>query len=195
MPAIYRKLDWLDKEDVIKRLISLEFNRLIDYYQDAGEIETPQDNSTGSSRSAGSLRSAGSSGRKNRERGAEHASGKGTGRASEKGFARLFINLGKTDGLRPQSVIGLMNDNIPGRKIEIGRIDLMKNFSFFEVRETDRDRVIQNLDGIKAFGRKIAVEVSQPSPSEDRKKKIEDKEKKKYPKDKNFSKDKRKKRY
>jgi len=189
MPAIYRKLDWLDKEDVIKRLISLEFNRLIDYYQDADEIETPQE---------GERRKrdypASPSGRRDRERGSGYSSGKGTGRSSEKGFSRLFINLGKTDGLRPQSVIGLLNDNISGRKIEVGRIDLMKNFSFFEVRETDRDRVIQNLDGIKAFGRKVAVDVSQPSPSEDRKKKIEEKEKK-YSKEKNFSKEKRKKRY
>ena len=192
MPAIYRKLDWLDKEDVIKRLISLEFNRLIDYYQDAGEIETPQE---------GERRKKDNSfGKQGRERDSGRSSGKGTGRASEKGFSRLFINLGKTDGMRPQSIIGLMNDNISGRKIEVGRIDLMKNFSFFEVREADRDRVIQNLDGIKAFGRKVAVEASQPSPSEKRKKKIDGstsspgREKdKKYPRDKNFSKEKRKK--
>jgi len=185
MPAIYRKLDWLDKEDVIKRLISLEFNRLIDYYQDAVEIETPQEGERRRKDNSTSL-SDRSSGRRNREKGPSYSSGKGTGRASEKGYSRLFINLGKTDGLRPQSVIGLMNDNISGRKVEVGRIDLMKNFSFFEVREADRDRVIQNLDGIKAFGRKVAVEVSQPSPSEDRKKKIEEKGKK-FSKVKNFS--------
>jgi ATP-dependent RNA helicase DeaD len=187
MPSIYRKLDWLDKEDVIKRLVSLEFNRLICYYQDAGDIEAPRDNPFGASRSTNFP------GKNNREKGgARYASEKGTGRASEKGFARLFINLGKTDGLHPQSVIGLMNDNIPGRKIEVGRIDLMRNFSFFEVREADRDRVIQNLDGVKAFGRRIAVEVSQASPSEDRKKKIEEKGKK-FTKDKKFSKEKRRK--
>ena len=192
MPSIYRKLDWLDKEDVIKRLISLEFNRLIDYYQDAGEIETPQE---GERRKKDNF--SNSSGRRSRERGNSTSSserqnyGKGTGRSSEKGYSRLFMNLGKTDGLRPQSVIGLLNDNIQGKKIEIGRIDLMKNFSFFEVRDSDRDRVIQNLDGIKAFGRRIAVEVSQPSPSENRTKKIEEKEKK-YPKNKDFSKKKRK---
>jgi ATP-dependent RNA helicase DeaD len=174
MPSIYRKLDWLDKEDVIKRLISLEFNRLIDYYQDAGEIESPQE-----------FEKRKKEGRQTREKGQGYSSGRSSGRASEKGFSRLFINLGKNDGLRPQAMIGLMNDNIPGRKIEVGRIDLMKNFSFFEVREADRDRVIQNLDGVKAFGRKIAVEASLPSPSESRKKKIEDQGKKRS-KDKNF---------
>ncbi|MDR0733305.1 MAG: DEAD/DEAH box helicase [Dysgonamonadaceae bacterium] len=154
MPSIYRKLDWLDKEDVIKRLISLEFNRLIDYYQAADEIEMPRESEKRKK-----------DGRKTRE--------KGTGRSSDRGFSRLFVNLGKTDGLHPQAVIGLINDNLPGRKIEIGRIDLMKNFSFFEVRETDRDRVIQNLDGIKAFGRRIAVEAAQASPSESRTRQIE----------------------
>jgi ATP-dependent RNA helicase DeaD len=161
MPSIYRKLDWLDKEDVIKRLISLEFNRLIDYYQDAGEIEMPRE---------GERRKKDE--RPTREKKSRRASEQGSGRTSEKGFSRLFINLGKTDGLHPQAVIGLMNDNVPGRKIEIGRIDLMKSFSFFEVRETDRDRVIQHLDGVKAFGRRIAVEEAQASPSESRTRQI-----------------------
>jgi ATP-dependent RNA helicase DeaD len=158
MPSIYRKLDWMDKEDVIKRLISLEFNRLIDYYQVAGEIESPME--------GGFKRE-----REDRKKG---GTGSGTGRASEKGFSRLFINLGKMDGVWPQSVIGLLNDNIPGRKVDIGKIDLMKNFSFFEVADADRDRVIQGLDGIKAFGRKIAVESALATPSESRKKKIEE---------------------
>lgn len=151
LPSIFRKLDWLDKEDVIKRLISLEFNRLIDYYQLAGEIETPQE------------------GRKSKE----ERRGKGTGRTSEPGFTRLFLNVGKGDGLNVHGVMSLMNDNISGKKIDIGRIDLMKNFSFFEVRERDVSRVIQNLDGVKAYGRRIAVEQAQASPSEDRQRKIE----------------------
>jgi ATP-dependent RNA helicase DeaD len=152
LPSIYRKLDWLDKEDVIKRLISHEFNILINYYQGAGEIETLQEGS------------------RKRESGKEkRVSGKGSGRPSERGYARLFINLGKTDGLAPQNVIGLLNDNIPGKKVEIGRIDLMKNFSFFEVREADQERVIKNLDGIRVFGSRVAVERAQPSSVENRK--------------------------
>jgi len=162
LPSIYRKLDWLDKEDVIKRLISLEFNRLIDYYRDAGDIEGPQE---------------GGRKQEKKER-RERESGKGSGRSAERGFARLFLNLGKNDGIRPQSIIGLLNDNIPGRKIDIGKIDLMKNFSFFEVREADRDRVIQNLDGIKVFGRRISVESAQAAPSEKRRKNIEESDRK-----------------
>ena len=163
MPSIYRKLGWLDKEDVIKRLISLEFNRLIDYYRDAEDIQNPLEND-----------------RKKEKYGKESSkgTGKGTGRAAEKGYSRLFLNLGKSDGIRPQSVIGLLNDNISGRKIDVGRIDLMKNFSFFEVREADRNRVIQSLDGIKAFGRRISVESAQASPSAKREKQTEESERK-----------------
>jgi len=159
IPSIFRKLDWLDKEDVIKRLISLEFNRLIDYYRDAVDIENPSEFD-----------------RKKERRGKDD--GKKSGRTAEKGYSRLFLNLGKNDGIRPQSVIGLLNDNIPGRKIDIGRIDLMKNFSFFEVREADRERVIQNLDGIKVFGRRISIESAQSSPSEKPPKRVEESERK-----------------
>ncbi|MDR0863560.1 MAG: DEAD/DEAH box helicase [Candidatus Symbiothrix sp.] len=170
LPSIYRKLDWLDKEDIIKRLISHEFNLLIDYYQDAGDIEAPQEGGAGK--------------RERWERDKRPAGkGTGTGRSSEKGYARLFINLGRMDGLAPQNVIGLLNDNVSGRKVDIGRIDLMKNFSFFEVREADKDRVIQGLDGIKAMGRRVAVEQAQESPSDDRKKKIEKKNYKEGPKE------------
>ncbi|MDR0427510.1 MAG: DbpA RNA binding domain-containing protein, partial [Dysgonamonadaceae bacterium] len=96
---------------------------------------------------------------------------KGTGRASEKGYARLFLNLGKTDGIKPQNIIGLLNDNISGRKIDIGRIDLMQNFSFFEVKEQDKNKVIQNLNGVNFSGRKVSVEVAQGSSSEPTRKK------------------------
>jgi Superfamily II DNA and RNA helicases len=166
LPSIYRKLDWLDKEDVVKRLISLEFNRLIDYYQAAGDIESPEERK----RDREQDRSWGSGG---------NGKGTGTGRASERGYARLFINLGKIDGLRPQELIGLMNDNVQGRKVAIGKIDLMKNFSFFEVPEKETSRVIQGMDGIKALGRRVSVEEAQASPSEDRKKKITESKRKK----------------
>jgi ATP-dependent RNA helicase DeaD len=162
-------LDWLDKEDLIKRLISLEFNRLIDYYQEAGDIESPQEERRRQEK-GGNYERGGNPERRG------FGKGTGTGRFSERGYARLFINVGKMDGLNPQNLIGLLNDNVSGRKVDIGRIDLMKNFSFFEVKEADKDRVIQNIDGLKAFRRVVAVEQAQETPSDDRKKKIERKD-------------------
>ena len=155
MPSIYRKLDWLGKEDIIKRVISIEFNRMIEYYQDAGEIESPKEDGKAKDWNKKDWKSRGLKGEKRPD--------SGSGYASQKGFTRLFINLGKTDRLRPQDIIGLINDYHPGKKLEIGKIDLMKNFSFFEVREADSSKVIKALNKINAFGRKVTVEKAQPS--------------------------------
>ncbi len=157
LPSIYRKLEWLDKEDILKRIISLEFNRLIDYYQDAGDIEAPEE-STGK--------------RERKEYGDRGGQASGSARTAEKGYARLFINIGKMDGIsNPPALIGLVNDYVPGR-IAIGRIDLMKNFSFFEVREKDANAVVKAMKRGEHQGRKIVIEVAEAKPSEHRERAI-----------------------
>ena len=163
LPAIYRKLEWLDKEDILKRVISLEFNRLIDYYQEAGDIETPDE----------------TSGRRDREKdrgGRDRSQGNdrsfGAARKAEKGYARLFINVGKMDGINnPPALIGLVNEYVAGR-IGIGRIDLMKNFSFFEVKEKDAKVVVNAMGRGEYQGRRISVEIAQEKPSESRDREI-----------------------
>jgi ATP-dependent RNA helicase DeaD len=173
LPSIYRKLDWLDKEDLIKRLISHEFNILINYYQDASEIESPQEYGKGKPEKLSRKekrhgrvedRRIDRHERGNRsERGGDPDSLRGSGNASEKGYTRLYINLGKMDGFSPHSLIGLLNDAIQGKKVTIGRIDLMKKCSFFEVPDKEARKVVQKLNGIKAFRRVVSVEVSKPS--------------------------------
>ncbi|WP_294616524.1 DEAD/DEAH box helicase [uncultured Bacteroides sp.] len=137
MPDIYRKLDWLSKEDLIKRMVSLEFNRFLDYYRDREEIEI----ATGGERSA-----------KNGERG-------GSARKAAPGFKRLFINLGKMDNFFPHELITLLNSNTRGR-IELGRIDLMQKFSFFEVEEKEAGNVVKALNRSNWNGRKVSVEIA-----------------------------------
>ena len=136
MPQIYRKLEWLDKEDIIKRMVSLEFNRMIDYYKDADEIETVDEKSS----------------RKDREGGRK--------RKAEEGFVRFFINFGKTDGLYTNQLIDLVNKCVPG-KVRIGRIDLMEKFSFFEVEEKEARRVEKCMNNFEVDGRRIVVEEAQ----------------------------------
>ena len=144
MTDIYRKLDWLSKEDLIKRMVSHEFNRFLDYYRDREEIET----ATGSERSARS----GERG----ERGERRSSGN---RQAEPGYKRLFINLGKMDNFFPSELIGLLNKNTRGR-IELGRIDLMQKFSFFEVEEKEAGNVVKALNRASWNGRKVSVEIA-----------------------------------
>ena len=137
MPDIYRKLDWLSKEDLIKRMVSLEFNRFLDYYRDREEIEI----ATGSERSA-----------KSGERG-------NNARKATPGFKRLFINLGKMDNFFPNELISLLNNNTRGR-VELGRIDLMQKFSFFEVEDKEAGNVIKALNRANWNGRKVSVEIA-----------------------------------
>lgn len=145
LPDIYRKLEWLSKEDLLKRVVSMEFNRFLEYYSNAPEIETPN---------AKDLRAAD---RENDRK--SHGSDKEkTARKAEKGYARLFLNLGKTDGFFATQIIDLVNRNTKKLRVTIGRIDLMQNFSFFEVAEEQANEVIKALNKVNVKGRKVIVE-------------------------------------
>ena len=145
LPGIYRKLEWLSKEDLIKRVVSMEFNRFLDYYKNAAEIEQPKGNEKRESQKE----------RKDHGRDREKAS-----RKAEKGYTRLFLNLGKTDGFYANQIIELINRNLKKERIEIGRIDLMQNFSFFEIAEAQAPMVIKALNKTTANGRRVIVEVA-----------------------------------
>lgn len=144
LPSIYRKLDWLDKEDLIKRVVSLEFNRFLDYYKNAPEIEQPK-----------------ASEKKSETKESRRGDKEKVGRKAEKGYTRLFLNLGKTDGFYTNQIIDLVNRNLRKERIQIGRIDLMQNFSFFEVLQEQAPQVIKALNKVVLNGgRKVCVEVA-----------------------------------
>ena len=146
MPDVYRKLDWLDKEELIKRMVSLEFNRFLEYYHDRAEIEVVSTEKP-----------------KRREKPVKEGK-KGTprSRVAEPGYARLFINLGKTDGFTPKDLMTLLNKNVHGRVV-MGKIDLMQNFSFFEVEEERGGDVARYMSGATFKGRKVNVELTNDS--------------------------------
>ncbi len=116
LPSIFRKLEWLGKEDIIKRVVSLEFNRLIEYYQKAEEIHQPEESSSKGMKADLVLKTT--------------TEMKKNSRKPEKGYARIFINVGKMDGANPSTLMGFINENVKG-KVPVGRIDLLKSFSFF----------------------------------------------------------------
>ena len=147
LPGIYRKLEWLSKEDLIKRVVSMEFNRFLEYYSNAPEIETPTVTDRRGEREP-------------RERKEHGSSREKTERKAEKGYTRLFLNLGKTDGFYANQIIELINRNVKKQRTTIGRIDLMQNFSFFEVAEKQANDVISALNKVNLNGRKVVVEVA-----------------------------------
>lgn len=146
MPDIYRKLDWLSKEDLIKRMVSHEFNRFSEYYRNREDIEI----ATGDSRGERNSRSS--------ERG-ERGGDRRSSREAQPGYTRLFINLGKMDNFFPSELIGLLNKNTRGR-VELGRIDLMQKFSFFEVEDKEAQNVVKSLNRANWNGRKVSVEIA-----------------------------------
>ena len=144
LPGIYRKLDWLDKEDLIKRVVSLEFNRFLDYYKNAPEIEQPKANE-----------------KKSEAKESRKGDKEKVGRKAEKGYTRLFLNLGKIDGFYTNQIIDLVNRNLRKERIQIGRIDLMQNFSFFEVIQEQAPQVLKALNKVVlSGGRKVCVEIA-----------------------------------
>lgn len=145
LPEIFRKLEWLTKEDLIKRIVSREFGHFLRYYADAPVIEQPADRK-------GDDKAEGRKSRRERRKG-----GDGSYQAEE-GYTRLFINLGKRDNFYAREIINLVNRHVKGGKVEIGRIDLTNNCSFFEVPNEEADLVLNKMKRVKVGDRKVVVD-------------------------------------
>lgn len=144
LPEIFRKLEWLTKEDLIKRVVSREFGHFLRYYADAPVIEQPTDR-----------KSKGGADKPRRERG---RGDKAVPHVAEAGYKRLFINLGKRDNFYAREIINLVNRYVRDTKVEIGRIDLTTNCSFFEVPEEDAELVMSKMKRVKVGDRKVVVD-------------------------------------
>lgn len=137
MKDIDRQFEYIDKEDIIKKMVTITFGRFLDYYKNAPQILKPS-----SKRNERSERA---------ERG---ASGSRRPRKAEAGFRRLFINLGKQDGFYPGEIMQFMNHHIHGRQ-EVGHIDLLQRFSYIEVPKADAEKVMRALNGVSYKGREV----------------------------------------
>lgn len=143
MADINRHFEYVDKEDILKKIVSLEFGRFLAYYANAPEIVKPT--------TERGKRGEGKRG----ERSKDGNSGRGRGqRKAEAGFRRLFINLGKNDGFYPGEVMQFINKNMHGHQ-EVGHIDLLSKFAYIEVPENDAHKVMNALDGKTYRGRTV----------------------------------------
>lgn len=144
MPEINRQFDYVDKEDIIKKMVSITFGKFLDYYKNAPEIVKPTTRGRDKSEQ-GDRNGRGGKGSRDRKRGPRQA---------EAGYRRLFINLGKQDGFYPGEVMQFINKHIHGHQ-EVGHIDLLQKFSYIEVPEGDAQRVMRALDGTAYKGREV----------------------------------------
>jgi ATP-dependent RNA helicase DeaD len=147
LPEIKLRLAGLDREELLRRVVSLEFDRFLDDYRNGEELIAPVPESRSGRNSSREDRSVKNSSREERI----------------ENFARLFINLGKADGFFPEQLIELINQNTKGPKIRIGKIDMLKTFSFFEVESSHADKIIAILNKTVFNKTKVAVEIAQPS--------------------------------
>lgn len=169
LPEVSQKLSWLDRDELLRRLMTLEFERFFAYYSTAEEIE-PEN-----------LKRETKEEKRERRNSAP--------RVVEEGMTRLFINFGKTDRLFPNKLIELINRCVPGR-VRIGKIDLMQKFSFFEVDSNDAHRLIEELSQYEVEGRRIIVDYADAADGSDSKRETARGRKDSAPREKHFRKDK-----
>ncbi len=133
MQDINRYFEYIDKEELIKKIVSLEFGKFLAYYAEAPEIEEVKPD--------------------RKEKKPQSDKQKLQNKA-QKGYRRLFINLGKRDGFYPGELMQTLNRFVGGRQ-EVGHIDLLDTISYFEVPEKDAKKVMIQLSGIRYKGRTV----------------------------------------
>ncbi|QNM86686.1 DEAD/DEAH box helicase [Polaribacter pectinis] len=132
LPSIYEKLESLNREELIQKFVSLEFNTMLAYYENAKDLNdlSSRDNSRA--------------------------------RSVDENMTRFFINIGRKDNLNPGKLIGLINEQNIGDKIEIGAIDILDTFSFFEIDKNYEDKTLEAFSSNQPDfdGRSVNVEVT-----------------------------------
>ncbi|MEM6377012.1 MAG: DEAD/DEAH box helicase [Bacteroidota bacterium] len=140
LPAIYEKLESIDRETLIRKFVSVEFNRFLEYYKDAEDLNVSD----------------------SRERRKKERKSRGD---RDSNFARMFINIGTKNKLTPPRLIGVINEALDSSTAEIGKIDLMRNFSFFDIDANFTDALIKGVNGMTFEGIPISMEVSKNKPT------------------------------
>lgn len=148
VPLIMREFDALSKEEIIKKFVSAEFNRFIEYYDRASDLNA----------AAGSHRDKDDRGER-KERGL---------RRNDANKTRFFVNLGKRDGLNPGGLLRVVCDSTGLRSDSIGRIDILASFSFFEADNTLAEKIVSQVNGADYEGHTVSIEVTKAKKEGDR---------------------------
>jgi ATP-dependent RNA helicase DeaD len=143
LPVIYRKLEWMTKEELIRRFVSLEFNRFLEYYRDAKDLNVEEDKRQAADRPESTSRSR-----------------KSSRYDGDRDLTRLFVSVGRKDHVMPQQLIGLINEVTKTRGIEIGRIDIMDSYSFVDIDSGAVKKVLKAFSNPKFNPDGVRVEVA-----------------------------------
>jgi len=137
LPQILDQFEGMSHNDIVKHFVSLEFNELLDYYKNARDLnikaEVPRDPFS------------------RNDRGSER------GGSDRLKFTKLFINAGKKQNLNASGLIGMINEYSGRRNIEIGKIDIQRKFSFFEIDSNFERDLVKSLNNVVIEGHVISI--------------------------------------
>lgn len=135
LPAINNVLEGLSKEELIKKMVSVEFNRFINYYKKTRDL---------SSQSSGSER------RDDRE----------PRESNNGGAVRYFVNIGARDNFDWMTLKDYLKETLDLGRDDVFKVDVKEGFSFFNTNPEFTDKVMDTLNNVTLEGRRINVEIS-----------------------------------
>jgi ATP-dependent RNA helicase DeaD len=136
---IYKKLEWLNREELIKRFVSAEFNRFLKYYKESNKLTSKK-----------------SKDKRNSKRGSSNG----------KTLTAFSINVGRKHRATPLDIISIVNRTLKSNSIEIGKIELSRYQTFFEIDESYKDEFIKNIRKIDFKGNDLIL--GEPTEFEDK---------------------------
>ncbi len=158
LPMIMSEFESLSKEDIVKRFVSAEFNRFIDYYERAGDLNARADKGGREDKFGRGGRNS-SRGDRN-DRGDRDRDRGGRGNRNDENKTRFFVNIGKKDGLNPGGLLRVACDSTGLQSSSFGRIDILSSYSFFEVDNNLADKIMKEVNGADYEGHTLSVEVT-----------------------------------
>lgn len=120
-----KMLDYMPKEELLRRYVALEFNRFLEYYKDSEDLNVEEPQKT--------RREKGERKERGEKRGQRAASGRSV---------RMKINVGLRDGMNPRRFLALINDTTKDRTIHVGDIEIQKNYTFFDLFLDQKQKVV-----------------------------------------------------
>jgi len=163
LPPVMAEFENLTKEEVVKRFISAEFNRFLDYYERAGDLNAKagRDRDSGRDGDRGNRRDRGD----RNDRGDRGDRRERAPRKEDANKTRFFVNLGQRDGLNPGGLLRVVCDSTGLQSSNVGKIDILASYSFFEADNDLADKIIKEVNGTEYEGHKVNVEVTTKKPS------------------------------
>ncbi|MDR2009702.1 MAG: DEAD/DEAH box helicase [Bacteroidales bacterium] len=142
LPVIIKKLEWLSREDLIKRFVSVEFNRFLTYYKNAPDLNISEKESRSENQSSSKRKS---------------------GKNKKLRFTKFYLNLGEKDNFSKHRLLDLINNNDSLAKADIGKIEILKTHTFFEIDSDFENSALKAFKNRRYDGRRLKIEIKLPN--------------------------------